>query len=60
MEGIELQADFGKRLAKVFDSFRDSHVFFYLQQAYPEDADNWEWTDFQNLLNRVLGKEVDR
>lgn len=48
--------EFAKRVAKVFDEMRDSHVFFYLQQAYPENADEWEWSDFQKLLNRILGK----
>ena len=47
------RADFGRRMADVADKLRDSHIFFYLQKAYPEDADNFEWGDFQRLMDDI-------
>lgn len=45
--------DFAYKVARQFDKSRDSHVYFYLQQAFPENED-WEWGQFQDLLNRVI------
>src|SRR3990172_1564199 len=36
---------FGQRIAKAMDEVRSSHVFFILQQAFPEDADELAWND---------------
>ena len=51
----ELVREFGIRVARAFNTTRSSTVFFLLQQAFPEYADDWEWSDFQELLNKVLG-----
>lgn len=45
--------DFAKRLAKVMDDLKSSHVYFILQQAYPENED-WEWDEFQKLIYRIM------
>ena len=47
---------FGKRAAKVFLDLSSSHVFFILQRMYPE-LNDWEWTDWEELLNLVLSKD---
>jgi hypothetical protein len=47
------RADFGRRIANAFNSICSSNVFFFLQQAYPEDADTLEWSDFQVLLDEI-------
>ncbi len=56
-EAVEKAAYFGVRVAKAMDKIRSSQVFFILQQAFPEDADEWEWADFQNLLTEVIATE---
>ena len=50
----EIRIDFAKRLAKAFNESRSSNAFFWLQQAYPEYADEWDWGDFQKLLTGIL------
>jgi hypothetical protein len=52
-------ADFGKRAAKVFNETRSSTVFFLLQRCFPEVEDEWEWGDYQKLLNRLLEKKEE-
>lgn len=54
--------DFAKRIAKAMNEIKSSHVFFILQQAYPEYANEWEWEDFQVLLDKIARgavKETD-
>jgi len=46
---------FGKRMAKSCDEIRSSHVFFIIQQAYPELNEWLMWEDCQKLLNKILG-----
>ena len=46
--------EFGVRVARAMNELKSSHCFFILQQAYPENADDWSWDDFQELLNKVL------
>ena len=45
--------DFALRIAKTMNELKSSHVYFILQQAYPEYED-WTWTDFEKLLNEIL------
>lgn len=52
----EAALEFAGKLARVFDKSRDSHVFFYLQRAFPENADEWEWSQFQELLNKIIAE----
>ena len=57
--GVEMDIEirealkFAGRVAQAMDKLRSSHVFFILQSAYPENED-WEWSDFQNLLTRTI------
>ncbi len=57
-EEVKQCIDFARRVAKAFDASRDSHVFFYLQQAYPENED-WEWSQFQDLITRIKARGLN-
>ena len=46
----EAVRNFGIKVAEAMDVLKSSQVFFILQQAYPEYADDWEWADFQELI----------
>ena len=50
----EAVKNFGVRIAKAFNKNCSSTVYFLLQQAFPEYADDWEWSDFKELLDKVL------
>ena len=49
----EAVKNFGLKMAQACNKIRSSHVFFILQQAYPE-YDDWDWSDFQELIDKVL------
>lgn len=42
--------NFGKKIAKVMDDLKSSHIFFIIQQAYGEI----DWTEAQQILDEVL------
>lgn len=41
---------FGKKIAKVMDDLKSSHVYFIIQQAYGGIA----WEEAQEILDNVL------
>ena len=51
--------EFGIRVAKAMDTIRSSAVFFILQQAFPEFQDDLEWSDFQDMLTRIIEENND-
>ncbi len=46
-------SQFGKKIAKVMDDFKSSHMYFVIQQAYGEIS----WEEAQEILNHVMGKK---
>ena len=46
----EIIFEFTEKIAKVFDASRDSHVFFYMQQAFGDG----DWNEGQDIINQVL------
>ncbi len=47
---------FTLNVARAMSDLKSSHIYFILQQAYPDVADDWEWSDFQKLLDKVIKK----
>ena len=48
--------DFGIRMAKTIKDNGSSYCFFILQMAYPENADDWEWSDYMLVLDKILSE----
>ena len=44
---------FGKKIAKVMDDLKSSHIYFVIQQAYGDIA----WEEAQEILDNVLKKK---
>lgn len=55
----ETAKTFGIRLAKACNELKSSHVFFVIQQAYPEIGSWMGWEDCQKLLDNILGEETE-
>lgn len=47
--------EFGFRIAKAMNQIRSSHVFFVVQQAFPDK--DLEWEDVQKMLDSILLEE---
>jgi len=53
----ETPHSFGIRMAKACKEIGSSHVFFIIQQAYPELGKWLSWEDCENLLNNIIKTE---
>lgn len=49
---LDNATQFGKKIAKVMDDLKSSHIFFVIQQAYGDIA----WYEAQEILDKVLGR----
>lgn len=48
---IDNAQQFGKKIAKVMDDLKSSHVYFIIQMAYGEDM---SWEEAQATLDKVM------
>lgn len=47
---IDNAKQFGKKIAKVMDDLKSSHIYFVIQQAYGDIS----WEEAQDILDNVL------
>jgi len=47
--------DFGLAVAKAMNKIGSSHVFFIIQQAFPDQ--DLLWSDVQDMLDAVIAQE---
>jgi len=47
---LDSATQFGKKIAKVMDNLKSSHVYFIIQMAYGDIS----WDEAQEILDKVL------
>lgn len=50
----EVSIQFAKLIAKAFNKYRSSNVYFLFQDAYEDIYPDLEWSDAQAIINKIL------